>query len=204
MAMFAGSIAAIFQSNIKRVLAYSSVAQIGYMTLGLSMNNEQALTGGIVHLFNHALMKGGLFLVVSCVVTRIASEALQDMRGLGRQMPLTMAALVLGGLSLIGVPGTVGFVSKWYLVLGALENQQYWIAVLILLSSLLAVIYIWRIDETVFIQPAPEGRDTCEAPLNLLIPTWILIGSTLYFGIFTEVTAGGAARAAQSLMGVLP
>ena len=97
-----------------------------------------------VHLFNHALMKSGLFLVLACVLLRVGSTRVEAMRGLGRTMPLTMAAFVVAGLSMIGVPGTVGFISKWYLVTGALERGLWWVAVLILLSSLLALVYIWR------------------------------------------------------------
>ncbi len=117
------------------------------------------LTGGLVHLFNHALMKSGLFLAMACVAAahraRPGSTAL---RGLGRRMPLTMAAFVVGGLSLIGVPLTVGFVSKWYLVLGALEAGLWPVAVLILLSSLLALVYVWRVVEVAYFQPAARGR----------------------------------------------
>ncbi len=133
-AMFLGSLVAIFQDDIKRMLAYSSVAQIGYMVLGLSLANESGLTGGLVHVFNHAVMKCGLFLVLACIVLRMGSTRLSAFEGLGRRMPLTFAAFVLGGLSLIGVPMTVGFVSKWYLVLGALEAGLWPVAVLILVE----------------------------------------------------------------------
>ena len=114
LAIFVGSIKAIGQINIKRLLAYSSVAQIGYMVLGLSFGNQDGLTGGIIHLFNHALMKGGLLLVLGCVAYQIGSTTIDDMKGLGNRMPLTAFAFVLGGLSMIGVPLTAGFVSKWY------------------------------------------------------------------------------------------
>ncbi len=200
-AMFVGSTAAIYQSKIKRLLAYSSIAQIGYMTLGLSFHNVDGLTGGIVHLFNHALMKGGLFLVVACVAFRIRSSRIEDMRGLGRRMPITMAAFVVGGLGLIGVPGTVGFVSKWYLVLGALERGWYPVAALTLISSLLAVIYVWRVIEVAYFQKPADDREVSEAPLSMLVPVWILIGGTLYFGIFTEQTVGVATSAARQLLG---
>ena len=119
LAMFVASAVAIYQRDVKRMLAYSSVAQIGYMVLGLSLATVTGLTGGIVHLFNHALMKSGLFLALACVVLRLGSTRLDDLAGLGKRMPLTAAAFVAGGLSLIGVPLTAGFVSKWYLVLGA-------------------------------------------------------------------------------------
>jgi len=200
-AMVVGSLAAIQQTNIKRLLAYSSIAQIGYMTLGLSLANLDGLTGGLVHLFNHALMKGGLFLVVACALARVSSPDLEALRGLGRRMPLTMAAFVVGGLSLIGVPGTVGFVSKWFLVLGALDRGLYFVAFLILASSLLAVVYVWRVVEIMYFHRAGDAVERDEAPLSMLIPTWILIGGTVYFGLNANLTAGVAHRAAQFLMG---
>jgi len=204
LAMFVGSAVAIYQTNIKRLLAYSSIAQIGYMTLGLSFASINGLTGGLVHLFNHALMKGGLFLVAASVMHSIASNEIDDMRGLGRKMPFTMAAFVLGGLSLIGVPGTVGFISKWYLIVAALEKGWYPIAVLILLSSFLAVIYVWRAVEIFFFREPDAETVIKEAPLSMLIPTWILIGGTLFFGLQTGWTAGVASSVADSLLGGLP
>ncbi len=202
-AMFIGSIAAIYQTNIKRLLAYSSIAQIGYMGLGLSMHNLNGLTGGMVHLFNHALMKGGMFLVVACVAYQVGRRV-EDYRGLGRKMPVTMAAFVIGGLSLIGVPGTVGFVSKWYLVKGALDHGWLWVAIAILLSSLLAVVYIWRVIEIAYLQKAPEDSEAKEVGLSMLVPTWILIAGTVVFGLQTDLTAGVAKAAAAQLLGVSP
>ena len=153
IAIFSGSINAIYQVNVKRLLAYSSVAQIGYMVLGLALNNVDGLTGGLIHLFNHAPMKGGLFLVLGCVFVGIRSVELKDMRGLGKRMPLTMLAFAIGGLGLIGAPLTAGFISKWYLVLGALEADLWWVAVLILIAtSLLALVYIFKVIEVAYFQ----------------------------------------------------
>ena len=199
------SLVAVFQSNIKRLLAYSSVAQVGYMVLGIGFVSVTGLTGTLIHLFNHAVMKGALFLALGCVMYRCGSVELADMRGLGRRMPLTMAAFVLGGLSLIGVPLTVGFVSKWYLVLAALERGWWPVAALILLASLIAVIYVWRVVEVAYFQkPESDDAPSGEAPLSMLIPTWILIGASLYFGIAASFTSGVARRGAEILMGVGP
>ena len=140
LAMIYGSIQAIYQINVKRILAYSSIAQIGYMVLGLSFDNATGIAAGIIHLFNHALMKGSLFMVLGAVMYRVGSVQLNDMAGLGKDMPLAMAAFFIAGLSLIGVPLTVGFVSKWYLIQAALENGWWPIAILIVISSLLAVV----------------------------------------------------------------
>ena len=201
VAMFVGSVAAIYQTDLKRLLAYSSVAQIGYMTLGLSMANANGLTGGLLHLFNHALMKGGLFLVAACVVFRIGSSQISDLRGLARRMPLTAAAFVVGGLGLVGVPGTVGFISKWYLVLAALDQSWYLVAFLILASSLLAAVYVWRVVE-VMVARESEGSDVrADAPLSMLFPTWILIGATVFFGLQADWTVSVASTAANQLLG---
>jgi multicomponent Na+:H+ antiporter subunit D len=202
LAMFTGSIAAIYQTDFKRLLAYSSIAQIGYMTLGLSFNSVTGLTAGLVHLFNHAMIKGGLFLVAACVVHRIGSSRIADMRGLGRRMPLTAAALVVGGLALVGVPATAGFVSKWYLISAALEKGYLAVAGLILLSSLLALVYVWKVVEVMYFREPPEGATPHEAPALFLVPTWVLIGASVYFGLDADFSSGLAAAAARQLLGV--
>ena len=201
--MFAGSLIAIYQNNVKRLLAYSSVAQVGYMLLGISMGNALGMAGGVVHLFNHALMKGGLFMAMGCVLYVIGSVKLEDMAGLAKRMPLTAAAIVAGGFSLIGVPLTVGFISKWYLVAGAFASGCWPLAVLIMLSSLLAVIYVWRIVEVMYFRQAPAGHGSKmeEAPVSLLIPMYVLIGASFYFGIDATFTGDLAMSAANTLLG---
>jgi multicomponent Na+:H+ antiporter subunit D len=200
--MFSASLVAVFQQDVKRLLAYSSVAQIGYMVLGASFASVTGLTGGIVHMGNHAMMKCLLFCVLGCVVVRIGSTHIDDMRGIAKEMPLTMGAFVVGGLGLIGVPATAGFISKWYLVQAALQ-QGYWpIAALILASSLLAVVYVWRVIEVAYFEAPPPGRGKIqEAPASMLVPIWLLAAATIYFGLDSELTAGFAQRAAEALLG---
>ena len=202
IAMFSGSFVAIFQHNVKRLLAYSSVAQIGYIVLGISLVTVEGLTASMLHLFNHALMKGALFLVMGCVFYRVGSVNIDAFAGLGRRMPWTMAAFVAGGLSLIGVPLTVGFISKWQLVLAALDRDLWWVAVLIVLSSLLAVVYVWRVIERAYFRPSPDGKEArLEAPVSLLIPTWTLVAGNIYFGVFTDLPINAARNAATTLLG---
>ena len=203
LGIFAASTIAIFQTNVKRMLAYSSVAQIGYMVLGISFATVTGLTAGIVHLLNHALIKGGLFLAMGCIALRLGSVELEDMRGIGRRMPMTMFAWVLGGLGLVGVPVTAGFISKWYLISAALEKGWWPVAALVLLSSLLALVYVWRVVETAYFDsPADPQLDVAEAPLAMLIPVYVLIGASLFFGLSTSLSANVARYAAEMLLGV--
>jgi len=201
--VFATSISAIYQLNIKRLFAYSSVAQIGYMIIGLGIGTQLGLTATLIHLFNHALMKAALFLAIGGVVYRIGSSQLSHFAGLGKQMPFTMAAIVAGGLSLIGVPLTVGFISKWYLVLALLEKGWWPLTVLVLISSLLAVLYVWRIVEWVyFTTPRIIIDDVKDAPLSQLVPIWILVIANIYFGIDTSLTVGISQKAAEIMFSV--
>ena len=195
------STVSIFQDNIKRMLAYSSVAQVGYMVLGISLVSSAGLTAALLHLFNHALMKGTLFLALGCVAYRLGSVRLGAIAGLGQRMPWTMAAFLVGALSLIGIPLTAGFVSKWYLILAAVERGWWPLVVVIVAGSLLAIIYVWRVVEMAYLRPPPEKLSVTEAPLSLLVPTWLLAGANVYFGIDTQFSVGMARQAAALLTG---
>jgi multicomponent Na+:H+ antiporter subunit D len=198
--IFAASLVAVFQTDVKRLLAYSSVAQIGYMVLGISFASVSGLTGGLVHIFNHALMKGALFVALAAIVLRAGSVRLEDLAGIGRRMPLTMFAWTIGGLSLIGVPLTVGFISKWYLIRAALESGRWPVAAAVLASSLIAVVYVWRVVEVAYFRESPEGATRGEAPPSMLVPLGLLVAANLYFGVRTEWTAGIAQRIAETLL----
>ncbi|MCF8150587.1 MAG: monovalent cation/H+ antiporter subunit D family protein [Burkholderiaceae bacterium] len=207
-AMFGANFVAIFQDNLKRLFAYSSVGQIGYITLGLSFDSVHGLTASIVHLFNHGIAKGAIFLLIGGIVVAgyksggVSSAPTFDrLAGLSRRMPLTCFGIVIGGLSLIGVPGTAGFVSKWYLILAAMEKGQWWLVAAILLSSLLAVVYVWRFVEAAYFREPSAGQEAREeAPPGLLIPAWVLVVAVVWFGLDTSLTVGTALDAAQQLM----
>lgn len=200
-AMFIASFVACSQRNIERMLAFSSVAQIGYITLGISFGIKTGLTGGLVHLVNHAFMKGALFMCTGAIMLRLGSVKLDDMAGVGRKMPITMALFAAAGLSLIGVPGTVGFVSKWYLALAAFETGQAWLAFAIMASSLIAVVYVGRIIEVAYFrEPSAKVLMAKDPPLSMMIPTIILVAACYYFGVNAELTTDAAARAADVLL----
>ena len=200
IAIIISSFTAIFQPGVKRLLAYSSLAQIGYMTMGISLATKAGLIASIIHLFNHAFIKGALFMCMGCLLSRMNSTRLADLAGAGRAMPWTSAAFVIGGLALIGVPLTSGFISKWYLVLAILEKDWWWLAAIVLFTSLLAVVYVWRVVEHIYFrEPKEEYAVVKEAPPLLLICTWIMILSTVYFGIDTRFPVNMATAAAEAL-----
>jgi len=200
--VLSASLVAIYQSNVKRMLAYSSVAQVGYMVLGIGVATAVGVSASVLHLFNHALMKGALFLALGAVVFRLGTANLRDFAGLGWRMPWTMAAIVLGGLSLIGVPPTVGFISKWYLILAVMERGWWPLALVVLIGSLLALVYVWRLVEVAYLQrPADGAPAPREAPLSMLLPIWLLVAANVYFGVATQLSVGSAQRVAALLMG---
>jgi multicomponent Na+:H+ antiporter subunit D len=203
--IISASIYAIYQSDIKRLLAYSSVAQIGYMVLGIGFASAAGITAALIHLFNHALMKGALFMAIGAIIYRIDACRMEHIHGLGRAMPWTFGAIVIGGLSLVGVPGTAGFISKWYLVTAALD-QAAWISVaVILFGSLLAVVYVGKLIEALYFKPVTDaGKVVTEAPMLLLVPTWALVLANIYFGLDTTLTVGVAEQAAAVLAGAKP
>ena len=205
LALIIGSSVAAFQNDLKRLFAYSSIGQIGYLCVGISFASVTGLTGAIVHMFNHAVMKGGIFLAIGYLVYSTGSSDLRTLNGIGRKMPYTTAALVIGGLGLIGIPGTSGFVSKWYLVQAALEADLWPVAIIILLGSLLALIYVGRVIEAAYFQPVPE-EDLFQpnAQWQMIVPIWLLISASIYFGIHTDITIPIAENAAHLLVGLEP
>jgi multicomponent Na+:H+ antiporter subunit D len=195
------SLSAIRQTDVKKVLAFSSVGQIAYMVLGFSLANESGVTASVIHIFNHALIKGGMFMAVGAVVLRVGGNRIEDFKGIGRKMPMTMAAFTVGGCGLIGVPMTAGFISKWYLVQAAMERGYWHIALVVLIGGLLALIYVWRLIEIIwFAKPDDPHKRVAEAPLTMLLPMWILIGASVVFGVDATWTAQSAGEAARLLL----
>jgi len=198
------SLVAVFQTDLRRMLAYSSVAQIGYIVAGISLVSEAGVTAGIVHMINHAMVKSALFMAVGCIIYRVGHCHAPSLEQLIKQMPLTVVAFIIAGLALVGVPLTVGFVSKFTLIGAAMERGWWLMAALGLVSSLMAVVYIGRVIEVMLFRrarvAAPEV-ELHEAPLMMLLPMYLLVGASVYFGLYGERMLGIAGEAAQRLLG---
>ena len=207
IAIIMGSVLAMAQTNLKRMLAYSSIGQIGYIVLGAALVNRIAMTGSLMHILNHALMKGTLFMVAGVVVYMTGTQDISALRGMGRRMPITMAAFTIAALSMIGVPLTVGFVSKWYLALGALEAGMWYLIPVILVSSLLTAIYFWRIVEGIYFAKPIDNLDDGhtavmkDGPAMMTIPTLALAILCIVFGVVAFIPGSVAELAAKMLLG---
>ncbi|RKQ70891.1 multisubunit sodium/proton antiporter MrpD subunit [Litorimonas taeanensis] len=206
--MIFASAQAIFQTDIRRAMAFSSVAQVGYMLLGLGIATTASVAAGYLHLINHAVIKGGLFLAVGAIWYRYGITRSVDFRGLSKTMPWTMGAFTLCGFSLIGVPFTAGFVSKVALADAAAEQGYWWAVGFIMLSSILAIFYVGRVLMIAYFQDPPivDGKTVAknEAPLMMLIPMWILALTSIAIGmnIFgaSDIIVGASERAAEVLL----
>lgn len=199
------SVQALYQSNIRKLLAYSSVAQLGYMLMGLSMGTAAGLSAGLLHMFNHALMKGALFMGAGIFALTYGVRHVRDLRGMGKLMPLTSAAFTVAGLSLVGVPLFAGFVSKYYLVMAALDRGWWWAAAAVILSSVLAIFYVGRMLEAMYLRtPATfDGKPLSprRAPLLALVPLLILAVANIWFFFDASLPKGLTDAAAAALLG---
>lgn len=178
-----GSIMAMAQYDFRRMLAYSSVAQIGYIAIGLAMGNMYGFIGAVLHVINHAFMKSSLFLVIGGIEYRFGEVNLYRLGGMNKKMTLSTITVLLASLSMIGLPPTCGFFSKWYLMLGAYTGAQYFYIAVLVISSLLNAIYFFRIIEQMFVQREASltevhpHKGKLGLPLSMALP--ILVGGIM-------------------------
>lgn len=184
-----GSIWAIAQRDYRRMLAFSSVSQVGYIGLGIGMGTPLGLVGALLHILNHATMKACLFLVSGSVYLKTGIQEVARFTGLGRRMKFTMAAFTIGAMSMIGVPPTAGFFSKWYLVRGGIQAGNWVFVAVVLASSLLTAIYFFRLIENIYSDTADEDAAPAvgEAPASMFVPTVLLAALLLVFGFGNAV-----------------
>ena len=180
-----GSFLALHQTNLKKRLAYSTISQLGYIMLGLTIFNETAFIGGMLHMIFHALIKITLFFCVGAIMHHMHKTEITEIQGIGKQAPVLMWCFSLCAISLIGLPPTSGFVSKWYLATGGLEAGSVLVPIVLLLSALLTAGYLFPIISTAFFKPVPEGAEpVTEPPKMMLIPIVVLTGIVLLTGLF--------------------
>lgn len=187
-----GSVMALAQYDFRRMLAYSSVAQLGYIAVGMAMGNMYGFIGAVLHLVNHAFMKSCLFLVIGGISYRFGEVNLYRLGGLNKKMTVSTVAVCFAVLSMVGIPPTCGFFSKWYLMLGAFEGQQYIYIVVLVISSLLNAVYYFRIIEQMFVQREaslveihrPDTR--FGLPLSMVLPIGITGLGILFLGIYSS------------------
>jgi len=192
IAIIAGAAMAISQKNLKKMLTYIIVCEIGYMVGGAWMGNQLGMTGAILHILNDALMTFALFLAVGNMIYRLKTVDLTDLKGLFGKMPWTMTGFVLAAFSIIGVPPTCGFFSKWYLILGAFEAGAYHFAAALVISSLLCAVLFFKIFEISFFEPMSKGHGEShasvaieEAPVSMLVVSGLVSLSLIIAGLYS-------------------
>jgi len=194
IAIVMGAFLALREKNFKKMLTYIVVAEVGYMVGGAWLGNRAGMTGAILHIANDALMTLCVFLVANNIVYKMKGCAFKDLQGLFRKMPFTMAGLIVGAMSIIGVPPTCGFFSKWYLISGAVQAGQYHFMAALLFSSLVSVVLFFRIIEIGYFEPFADhhehGHDhhpepMSEAPLSMLVPLLVVAAGLVVVGLYT-------------------
>jgi multicomponent Na+:H+ antiporter subunit D len=182
-----GSLLALRQDNLKARLAFSTVSQLSYIILGVALLSPSGILGGVAHLTNHAVSKITLFLCAGSIYVSTRKTEVSQMAGVARRMPWTMAAFALASFSMVGLPPASGFVSKWYLALGALEHGAPLVLGVLLISSLLTAAYLGPVVYTAYFEEAraPAGHDVREVPW-LVVPLLVSAGLSLLLGIYPD------------------
>jgi multicomponent Na+:H+ antiporter subunit D len=197
VAIIIGSLSALLQKRLKRRLAFSTVAQVGYLFLGLGLANKEGLMGTLLYLVSHAVIKSLLFLAAGAVISATGKENIRDLAGVGRKMPIAMGTFTIASLSLIGLPLLSGFIGKWHLVLGSLGAGDILSVAVIIIGSILCAAYLLPIIRIAYFEPAPEAdwQDPGlpqKAALILLAAGVVLLG--VLPGPFIELAGRAAAE----------
>ena len=198
--MSLGNIMALRQNDVKRLLAYSSIAQVGYMLIGITTGLSYGLLGTFLHIFNHSMMKGMAFLAVGSIVHETGTRDLNELKGIGRRMPLTTIAVIISFLGLGGVPGTSGFISKFILFSSSIGAGVSILAVFGVLNSALSMAYYLRVIMTFVNGEEAEGVQIKEAPALMLGVTLVMAFLVILFGFFPGPIMGIASDASRSLI----
>jgi multicomponent Na+:H+ antiporter subunit D len=202
-AIIYGGIMAIRQRDLKLMIAYSTVMNVGYIILGFSMAEVTALVGSTYHIMAHALAKSCLFLCAGSIISRSGYQTIDELKGASRKMPLTCGAFALASLSVIGIPPTAGFVGKWYLVSGSLSAGNAAIGAIILAGSIMAAVFCLRVVYYMFFLPPSDGlwqERTRESPISMVVPIWALAIGSLAVGLFSSSILPSLSQAMASLL----
>lgn len=199
VAIIAGSILALMQIELKRRLAFSTVAQIGYIIMGIGLMNTKGLSGTLFYLASHAVIKSVLFLSAGAMIAVSGKKNINELAGIGRKMPITMAAFTIGSLGLTGIPLFSGFIGKWNLIVGSLELGNIIPAVVIVVGSVLCAAYLFPVIRVAYFEPAPE-EDWKDPRLTQKIALISLALAVLILGIIPGPFLELAERAAVELL----
>jgi multicomponent Na+:H+ antiporter subunit D len=202
-AVLFGGIMAIMQKDLKLMIAYSTISHIGYIFLGLTAFTADGLTGAMYHMLDHGLAKACLFLCAGSFIYIKGYRRIEQLKGAWQQMPWTCLAFALAAWSVIGLPPSAGFVSKWYLIVGNIEAGRELYVVILLVGAILAAVYCFRVIYYMFFQPAEEGAwegTVRDAPLSMTAPVWALSLGTLFFGVFSYLVIPRLLDAARFLL----
>jgi formate hydrogenlyase subunit 3/multisubunit Na+/H+ antiporter MnhD subunit len=202
LTMTLANVMALRQTDIKRLLAFSSIAQIGYMLVGLAAGTAYGVMGLFLHIFNHSLMKGMAFLSAGSIVHEAKTRDIPSLSGVGKMMPITSLSLVISLLGLGGVPGTNGFMSKYVLFASAFGSGLTWLGIMGVLNSAFSMAYYIRIMQTLLAQPK-EGFKVSEAPTLMVAVTGIMAFLIVLFGLWPAPVINLTTQASEALVNEL-
>jgi NADH-quinone oxidoreductase subunit N len=201
--MFVGNLIGLWQTNIKRLMAYSGIAQVGYALIGVATSSERGLSGLLLYLTAYSLAELGAFAAITVMSDRIGMETIEDYRGLYHRAPALSAILLISVLSLFGMPGTGGFMGKLWLLTSAVEDGRIGLLVVAAINSVLSLAYYWKIIRTTFIH-TDLGLQSVSVPLASYVVLGISVAGILLIGVYPNMVLSWAEAAIQVFQLAVP
>ncbi len=202
LSLFAGSLFALLQRKLKLLLAYSTVAQMGLAVTGVAIANRAATFGAVLHLLGHGIVKAALFILVGLFAFRYGARTIEEYTGLAKRSPVLSGAFVVLGLTLIGVPPTVGFIGKYYIALGAIRSGAWGVAALVIASTLLTIAYVVPVIDRLYFHPIDEDRSNRAAPpRESLVAVVLAVGLAIVLGVVAVPIEAAIGPAIEELIG---
>jgi multicomponent Na+:H+ antiporter subunit D len=202
LGVFLSTLYAVKQEEVKKMLAYSSVAQLGYIIIAIMLLIPDGLTASLIHVVNHSIIKTGLFLIIAVIFINNQNVIIEDLSGLGKKYPILMSCFVILGLGLIGLPITSGFISKWYIITAMLKSEYWYFTFIVLLTSFMTLFYVWVLIEKIYFATNDNDDAINNIPIYQMFCIITLTVMTIYLGLETSLTSGIAENISNDFYGV--
>jgi len=201
--MFGGNLMALLQNDLKRLLAFSTITHMGYIVFGFAIASQEGLAASLFHIVNHAVMKSLLFLCAGAFIRQTKTRDLRKLRGIGKTMPMTSAAFIIGTIAIAAFPPLNGFWSEMMIIVAGVRAEMIIFSALMLTNMALSVVYYFRLIRIIILEkPTKVSKKATKAPITMLIPILVLAFLCIFIGVYPGPFIGASSKAAEAMLNI--